>query len=242
MEKPKNKSKLLIHEPPLQVLPSLACKIGLNEAIVLQQLHFWIENSKTGKTIDGKKWVYNTYNGWVENFPFWSERTIQRAFLNLEKLGLVLSIQPDKGKYDRKKYYTIDYEQLASMEDTICHNQDGQNDATDSANLARSLNDSEITTETTTETIIPAKAGKGVVFPPSLNTDEFAIAWTEWKQYRTQIRKKLTDMTQTKQLKMLEKFGSTIAIAMIEQSISSGWQGLFELRKENEPISLGIRN
>ena len=34
-------SKLLINEHPLQVLPSLATKIGLNEAIVLQQIHYW---------------------------------------------------------------------------------------------------------------------------------------------------------------------------------------------------------
>ena len=33
---------LLISEPPLQVLPSLAVKIGLNEAIVLQQIHYWL--------------------------------------------------------------------------------------------------------------------------------------------------------------------------------------------------------
>ena len=35
-------SKLLIDEPPLQVLPSLALKIGLNEAIILQQVHYWL--------------------------------------------------------------------------------------------------------------------------------------------------------------------------------------------------------
>ncbi len=29
-------SKLLIHEAPLQILPTLALKLGLNEAIVLQ--------------------------------------------------------------------------------------------------------------------------------------------------------------------------------------------------------------
>ncbi len=29
-------SKLLIHEAPLQILPTLAVKFGLNEAIVLQ--------------------------------------------------------------------------------------------------------------------------------------------------------------------------------------------------------------
>ena len=33
---------LLINEPPLQVLPSLAAKIGLDNAIFIQQLHYWL--------------------------------------------------------------------------------------------------------------------------------------------------------------------------------------------------------
>jgi hypothetical protein len=33
-------SKLLIDEPPLQVLPTLAVRLGLEEAIFLQQLHY----------------------------------------------------------------------------------------------------------------------------------------------------------------------------------------------------------
>ena len=95
---------LLISEPPLQVLPSLAEKIGLNEAIVLQQLHYWIQNTKSkGKIINGEKWIYNSYSDWKENFPFWSERTIQRIFINLEKIGVVKSFQ--KNSYDREKYY-----------------------------------------------------------------------------------------------------------------------------------------
>ena len=45
---------------PLVVNPDLAVGIGLNEAIVVQQLNYWL-NSKSAKTIDGKKWIYNTY-------------------------------------------------------------------------------------------------------------------------------------------------------------------------------------
>ena len=36
-------SNLLIEEPPLQVLPSLALAVGLNEAIILQQMHYWLK-------------------------------------------------------------------------------------------------------------------------------------------------------------------------------------------------------
>jgi DNA-binding transcriptional regulator YhcF (GntR family) len=129
-------SKLLIHESPLTFQPSLAIAIGLNEAIVLQQVHYWLNNAKNrGYEYGGYKWVYNTYAEWRENnFPFWSENTIQRTFSNLEDAGLIVSIQPMKGKYDRTKYYRIDYTKLDAIDDT---------------KLVSSLNESETTTETT---------------------------------------------------------------------------------------------
>ena len=70
-------SSLLIDEHPLVVLPSLAKEIGLNEAIMLQQIHFWISKRKHLK--GGKHWVYNTYDGWADQFPFWSRSSRKYA-------------------------------------------------------------------------------------------------------------------------------------------------------------------
>lgn len=137
-------SKLLIQESPLQFQPSLAVAIGINEAIVLQQIHYWISNPKNkGYEQDGYKWVYNTYAEWKEtNFPFWSENTIQRVFASLEEKGLVVSIQPMKSRYDRTKYYRIDYTKLDGIEDT-------KMTPIDDPNLVSSLDESETTTEKT---------------------------------------------------------------------------------------------
>ena len=68
---------LLIKESPLQVLPSLVMQVGLNEAILLQQLHF--RSLISTNVRDGHKWVYKTYDEWKnEEFPFWSVDTIKR--------------------------------------------------------------------------------------------------------------------------------------------------------------------
>ena len=40
-------SRLLLEDEPLVVLPKLATVIGLNEAIILQQLHYWLEKVTT---------------------------------------------------------------------------------------------------------------------------------------------------------------------------------------------------
>lgn len=101
-------SNLLIDDEPLQVLPKLAVAIGLDEAIVVQQLHYWLNpKRKSGKIINGRRWIYNTYAEWREtNFPFWSEIHIKRTFLILEKCGIIVSCQPE-GAFSRRKYYRI---------------------------------------------------------------------------------------------------------------------------------------
>ena len=111
-------SKLIINEPPIQLLPSLAAAIGLNEAIVLQQLHYWLTNKNSGIERDGYRWIYNTYEEWQENnFPFWSERTIARTFLSLEDQGLVIAERLEARSHDQRKYYRIDYEALEGKEE-----------------------------------------------------------------------------------------------------------------------------
>ena len=98
---------LLIEDFPIQLIPRLAVAIGLNEAIFVQQLHYWSRKSKDG-------WVYNTYEQWQkDNFPFWSIATIKRIVYSLETKGLIISKQPDS--FDRKKYYALDYDQLDTL-------------------------------------------------------------------------------------------------------------------------------
>jgi hypothetical protein len=105
----KSISNLLVDEPPMVILPGLAVAIGLNEAIVLQQLHYLLRNPKNGRTIDGVHYIYNTYPEWQKCFPFWSVPTVKRILRELEKMKLVLSIQPDRHDYNQRKYYTINY-------------------------------------------------------------------------------------------------------------------------------------
>ncbi len=67
---------------------TLAEVIGLNEAMIFNQLDYWFEKVK-GKNIRGERWVYVTYDQWQEQFPIWSISTIRRTILNLRKVGLI---------------------------------------------------------------------------------------------------------------------------------------------------------
>lgn len=112
-------ARLLIEEYPLVIIPSLANKIGLNQAIFLQQVHYWIEQGRNIE--DGRSWVYNTYEEWQKQFPFWSVRTLKRIVNELETIGLIISATKyNKRNLNQKKWYTIDYDKFnAIMGDEI---------------------------------------------------------------------------------------------------------------------------
>src|SRR3954452_7320658 len=110
-------SKLLIHDKPIMILPSLAQKIGLNEAVVLQQIHYWLVSSQHEK--EGRKWVYNTYKEWQRQMPFWSESTIKRTIKSLEDQGYLLSENFNRMKMDKTKWKRGDGS-FVSLEDGHC--------------------------------------------------------------------------------------------------------------------------
>jgi hypothetical protein len=74
----------------------------------------------------------------------------------------------------------------------------------------------------------PGAASGPSEIPDELNTPEFRKAWGEWGDYRKAIKKTLAKSTRTKQLKMLAGWGAPTAVRAIEQSITNGWQGLFD--------------
>src|SRR5262249_54989180 len=145
--------------------------MGINKAIIFQQLHFLLSSKKAHKDvnaqIDGKWWVYNSYPDWQNDYFTWlSIGAIKRLFLELEEDGLVLSKQGVKSKADRRKWYTIDYTRWSQFVTTIVSNCDDtpseQNDPMDGHNLLPPTSQNEplnvsksadlLNTETTTET------------------------------------------------------------------------------------------
>lgn len=114
--KTKDKSRLLFNENPIPILPGLAAAVGLNEAVMLQQIHYWVEINKDKGSKkhfkDGYYWTYNSYKQWQEQLPFWSISTINRIMLKLEQSGLVISENYNRWTNDHTKWYRIDYDAL----------------------------------------------------------------------------------------------------------------------------------
>ena len=120
-------SSLLLNEYPLIVLPSLAVKLGLNEAILLQQLHYWLQ--KTDFIKNNKKWVYYTYEDIHKQLPFLSIRTLKRIVKSLKDNNILLVEKFNKKVGMQINYYSINYKKLESLNYEKIHKQGmGQND------------------------------------------------------------------------------------------------------------------
>lgn len=110
-------SKLLINESPLQVQPSLAMAIGLNEAIFLQQLHYWLGASRLYK--NNQKWIYNTHSEWLMQLKYMSLATLKRTIKSLKEQKLIHVERFDKKRSNQVNYYSIDYSILSIIEQNI---------------------------------------------------------------------------------------------------------------------------
>jgi hypothetical protein len=82
--------------------PREALLLGLNEAIALQQMRYW--SARPGRSAEERRWIFNSYAQWQEQFPFWSRRTIARTLARLEELGLIVSELRDAGE---SKYFAL---------------------------------------------------------------------------------------------------------------------------------------
>lgn len=140
---------LLLKTRPLLFNPMLASRIGLNEAIVVQQLAYWLEETTSGIEQDGRKWIWNSLTEWQKQFPFWSEDTVKRAFASLREKGVISVEQLNKSKHDRTNFYSINW---------------GCDHLNDKSNLPSSMGAASalLHAETTTEKKIPVEQARPV--------------------------------------------------------------------------------
>ena len=112
---------LLLDDRPLVIQPKLIELLGdPTEAIILQQIHYWLVKNINIK--DGYSWVYNSIKDWNKQFKWLSEPTLKRKFKSLEDKGLLITGNYNKAKFDRTKWYRIDYDALDEMVQALYQN------------------------------------------------------------------------------------------------------------------------
>lgn len=92
---------------------NIAKKYGVNEAIIIHRLVFYIEKNIANDKhfYDGNFWIFNSKKAWMQLFDFYSESQMKTILQNLVKKSAVKTGIYNKTKYDRTLWYSIiDYE------------------------------------------------------------------------------------------------------------------------------------
>ena len=87
----------------------IACEYGVPAAIILKNLHFWIEHNRANRTNyrDGKYWTYNSVKAFTLLIPYYSRKQIINALKKIEDAGLIITGNYNDTAYDRTTWYTL---------------------------------------------------------------------------------------------------------------------------------------
>ena len=196
-------SNLLLDDKPLVIQPKLAELLGdLDEAVILQQIHYWLEKRLNIK--DGYSWVYNSMVEWNKQFPWLSLKTLKRKFKSLEDKGLLITGNYNKAKFDRTKWYRIDYDAFSNLGNALgqndltnvsnCPNAKGQNDTTNTIEYTENNNIDTTTTTDTTEIKIIYEFWKSNIgsLSPYLYR-EIRTIYNDWKEVSKQPKEMILE-------------------------------------------------
>ena len=197
-------SNLLLDDRPLVIQPKLAELLGdLDEAVILQQIHYWLEKRLNIK--DGYSWVYNSMVEWNKQFPWLSLKTLKRKFKSLEDKGLLITGNYNKAKFDRTKWYRINYDAFSNLSNALgqndltnvsnCPNAKGQNDTTNTIEYTENNNiDNTTTTTDTTEIKIIYEFWKSNIssLSPYL-CREIQTIYDDWKEVSKQPKEMILE-------------------------------------------------
>lgn len=99
---------------------TIASKIGLYEAIILNQINYWVNVNKDKENNERYYhnkmfWMYMTLDGWHEQFDYISKKTIQRALKKLKDNNLIYVGNFNHKSFDRTMWYCVNYDTVRSI-------------------------------------------------------------------------------------------------------------------------------
>lgn len=101
----------------------LAKEYGILEAIIINNLFFWIEKNKANDVsyYDGTYWTYNSIKALNELFPYASERKISYALKHLEEEEIIKTGNYNKLAYDRTLWYAFTEKGISILQKCCFH-------------------------------------------------------------------------------------------------------------------------
>lgn len=220
----------------------VALEVGVNGAIMLNHLHYWIKKNADNEInyYDGYFWTYNSIAAYKKQFPFWSDRTIYRILRELEVNGYVKTGNYNQSAYDRTKWYALTEKSVKLLEPTIVQERKNSQDNAAETTLTDCPNEITQSDNVHLDKLYKSTLNKNKHKERHINkhsvtcSPELVEALNAFAEHRKKLKKPMTDRAKELLLSKLSKMARTEQeqIAILNQSIMNGWQGVFPLKQK----------
>jgi len=215
---------------------NVAEAVGVKGAILLNHIHWWVEKNKANEMNhhDGYYWTYNSAKAYSTLFPYWTSKTIQRELQKLEYEGYIKTGCYNNKSTNRTKWYTLTNKgyALIDKEQDKMSDSNGQKCPMDWSKMSNGLDKNGFSSINSNKTYSNKHSNKGE--EDKTCSPELAEALNAFAEHRKKLKKPMTDRAKELLLSNLSKMASTEQeqIAILNQSIVNGWQGVFPLKQK----------
>lgn len=222
----------------------IAKEYGLQEAIILNNLNFWIlKNEANNKHFyDGNYWTYNSMKAFHQLFPYLTERKISYCLKKLEEKNLIKTGNYNKIAYDRTLWYAI-----TDFGKSILQNSKMEklNLSNGNVNFVNPIPDNKtqiINTDNKTQIIKQKNINKKSLINFNLLIDSFTKneklknAINDFIEMRVNKKAPLTERAFQLILRELTKLSDCeqVQIEILNNSIMKNYTGVFDISEEKK--------
>lgn len=209
----------------------VAKEYGVNEAIMITNLQFWIAKNKACEKhfYDDHWWTYNSKAALTKLFPFWSVQTVKTTLNRLKEKGVIITGNYNKNAYDKTLWYAFADEGKWLKEPTIKKLEPDVRLVEINQPIPDIIPDNNIK-----NIFINKNIKKLSLFADYEYLFDALEQWLQYKKDRKQSYKSdKTILIFCKKLHTLCGGNPDIAMQIIEQSMGNNWSGIFPLQNNN---------
>lgn len=218
----------------------LATEYGVNCAIILENLHYWIAKNEANEANfhEGRYWTYNSRKAMAKLFPYLSERQIETAVKKLIDAGLVVTGNYNKVPYDRTLWYALTDKGIALFKNvksisTKCEMEDAEMGNGNIENVPPIPNINSNNKQNINNKKERKKTYDTAISEYTSNT-EVSEALKAFIQMRTMMKKPLTDRALSLLLNKLDSLANndTEKVELLNNAVMNNWLSVYPLKHE----------
>lgn len=219
----------------------LAKQCGVDCAIFLQDLAFWIDYNRSSDInyYDDRYWTFSTIEKLCERHPYWTKKQIRRIVDKCKDNGWIITGNYNASKYNHTTWYSVNDEIMKFLnfifddtetEKSTCPNE--KKDVPKQENRFAQMGKS-IICKNNINKIYNENSINNPLNPPEWEwgfSDKLNSVLLDWLQYKKerkdQYKQKGLEMLVTQIKKKIEIYGEDTVIEAIKNSMANNWKGI----------------